>query len=62
LLWWLDSIYGQAWNGNPLNDLLKEKETINGLNLMEIQRIARKYLFHDINLMRGVHYPDDIKK
>jgi hypothetical protein len=62
LLWWLDSIYGQAWYGDPLNDLLKEKETINGLNLMEMQSIAKEYLVHDINLMGGVHYPDVIKK
>lgn len=55
--WWLDSVYETAWNQLPLDGLLNDKQSIDKLNLKELQKVAKEYLNQDTNLVWGVLYP-----
>jgi len=55
--WWQNSIYEQAWNGFPIDDLLKNRQLITKLDLPQLQKIAKKYLIHDTNLVKGMLFP-----
>jgi len=55
--WWLGSIYDQASNGFPVNDLLKDMNTINTLTHKDLKLAAEKYLNHRTNLLRSALYP-----
>lgn len=55
--WWLSSIYNQASYGFPMNNLLKDMNTINTLTHKELKAAAEKYLNHRTNLLRSALYP-----
>lgn len=55
--WWLSSIYSQAANEFPLNDLLKDMQAIDQLTHKELKAAAEQFLDHRTNLLRSVLYP-----
>lgn len=55
--WWLSSIFNQVWNGFPLENLIKDRQTFQKMTKKELEQTAARYLIHDKNLLKSVLYP-----
>jgi zinc protease len=59
--WWMNNIYEQAWNKQPLAGMLVDEQVINKMSIRSLQKSTAKYLMHDKNLLRSVLLPEDWK-